>query len=102
MAFASSLLFGCRTVKSRRQLITVKMFDLEKRHVENDELALKIKAEGHRIGNSAMREDGMLLYQVDDVFMFRPDAVDLANGAATLEDIIKRNKGKVFPNAPME
>ena len=59
MAFAGSLLFGCGTVKSRRQLITVKMFDLEKRHVENDELALKIKAEGHRIGNSAMREDGM-------------------------------------------
>ena len=79
MAFAGSLLFGCGTVKSRRQLITVKMFDLEKRHVENDELALKIKAEGHRIGNSAM-QDGMPLYQVDDVFMFRPDAVDLAKG----------------------
>ena len=70
--------------------------------MENDELALKLKAKDHRIGNPAMRDDGMLLYQVDDVLMFRPDAVDLANGTATLEDIIKRNKGKIFPAAPEE
>jgi hypothetical protein len=32
--------------------------------------------------------------------MFRRDAVDLACGAATLGDVIRRNEGTVFPNAP--
>jgi hypothetical protein len=34
--------------------------------------------------------------------MFRLDAVDLATGAATLDEIVKRNQGKVFPDAPEE
>ena len=67
-----------------------------------EELGQKLKERGHRIGNATMRTDGMMLYQVDDVFMFRLDALDLANGAATLDDILKRNKGKVFPDAPEE
>ena len=41
----------------------------------------------------------MMLYRIDEVFMFRQDAVDLANGAATLVDIVERNEGKVFRGA---
>jgi hypothetical protein len=29
--------------------------------------------------------------------MYRRDAVDLATGAATVDEIKKRNEGKVFP-----
>jgi hypothetical protein len=65
-----------------------------------EELSQKLKERGHRIGNPVVREtDGVMLYRIDDVFMFRQDAVDLANGAATLDDILKRNEGKVFPGA---
>jgi hypothetical protein len=68
--------------------------------MDNDELGQKLKARGHRIGTSVVRTDGMMLFQVDDVFMFRLDAVDLALGAATLDEILTRNEGKVFPDAP--
>jgi hypothetical protein len=47
-----------------------------------------------------VREDGVFLWHVNETFMFRRDAVDLASGTCTLSDIIGRNEGKVFPNAP--
>jgi hypothetical protein len=47
-------------------------------------------------------EDGMMPRNINGTFMFRLDAVDVATGAATLEQIVERNKGKVFPNAPEE
>jgi hypothetical protein len=67
--------------------------------MEDHELVLKLQAKGYRIGNPAIRKDGILLSQINDVFMFQNDVLDLANGTATLQDIIERNKGKVFPNA---
>lgn len=68
--------------------------------MNNDELYQLLKANGFELGNCAVREDGMMLFRVNDTFMFRPDAVDLATGSATLEGILARNAGKVFPNAP--
>jgi len=67
--------------------------------MNEDDLVQNLEAKGHVIGNTAIRTDGMLLLNIDNVFMFRPDAVDLANGTATLDDILRRNKGKVFPDA---
>jgi uncharacterized protein YaaQ len=66
------------------------------------ELEEQLTAKGYRLGNSEMSEDGMMLRNINGTFMFRLDAVDLATGAATLEEIVQRNKGKVFPNAPKE
>ena len=43
-----------------------------------------------------------MLWHVNETFMFRRDAVDLASGARTLGDVIARNEGKVFPNAPRQ
>jgi hypothetical protein len=67
---------------------------------EDEELMARLKDQGHSIGHAVMREDGMPLYQIDGVLIFRSDAVDLVNGSAALDVIIKRNKGRVFPNAP--
>lgn len=64
------------------------------------ELEEQLTAKGCRLGHSVMSEDGMILRNINGTFMFRLDAVDLATGAATLEQIVQRNKGKVFPNAP--
>ena len=64
------------------------------------ELHDQLTAKAYRLGNSVMSEDGMMLRNINGTFMFRLDAVDLATGAATLEQIVERNKGKVFPNAP--
>jgi hypothetical protein len=68
--------------------------------MDNYELWEKLKTRGFDIGDPSIRDDGKLLMRINNVFMFRPDAVDLANGNATLEDVISRNDGQVFPNAP--
>jgi hypothetical protein len=68
----------------------------------NEELAQKLRDGGHQIGDPVLRTDGMLLLLIDNVYMFRPDAVDLATGAAALDQIIERNRGKVFPDAPAD
>jgi hypothetical protein len=66
----------------------------------DEELSQNLKEGGHLVGNPVVREtDGMMLYRVDDVFMYRRDAVDLATGAATVDEIEKRNEGKIFPGA---
>ena len=68
--------------------------------MDNDELWATLKARGFILGDAVVREDGMLLLLVNNVYMFRLDAVDLANDHATVADILARNKGKVFPNSP--
>ena len=75
-------------------MIAVTMTDVE--------LEEQLKGRGYEIGSSALSNDGMMLRNINGIFMFRLDAVDLATGAATLEEIVKRNKGKVFPDAPEE
>ena len=67
--------------------------------MDNDELIEKLKERGYHIGDAVVRDDGMMLFNVNDVFMFRLDAVDLANDTSTLQDVLKRNEGKVFPKA---
>ena len=62
----------------------------------DDELEEQLKEQGYEIGSSALSKDGMMLRNINGTFMFRLDAVDLATGAATLNDIATRNKGKVF------
>jgi hypothetical protein len=59
-----------------------------------------LKERGYTLGDSAVREDGVFLWKVNETFMFRRDVVDLASGACILSDVIDRNEGKVFPNAP--
>lgn len=68
--------------------------------MDDEELVRRLKERGYRIGNRVIREDGVMLWLINAVFMFRLDAVDLADGVAGLEDVILRNAGKVFPKAP--
>ena len=67
---------------------------------EDEELMARLKDQGHSISPSVMRDDGMPLYEIDGVLVFRSDAVDPVNGSAALDVIITRNKGRIFPNAP--
>ncbi|MFN0170632.1 MAG: hypothetical protein ACKV22_29775 [Bryobacteraceae bacterium] len=66
----------------------------------DEELHQKLTAQRHNLSSGKMRQDGVFLYEVDHVLMFRADAVEIASGGATLEDIVKRNEGKIFPEAP--
>jgi len=68
--------------------------------MEDEGLVLKLKERRWDIGRSVMRDDGVMLWRINDVLMFRRDAVDLATGAATLEEVLVRNEGRVFPKAP--
>jgi uncharacterized protein YaaQ len=68
----------------------------------DDELEEQLIERGYEIGASSLSDDGMMLRNINGTFMFRLDAVDLATGAATLDDIVKRNEGKVFPHTPKE
>jgi hypothetical protein len=68
--------------------------------MDDEEIVQRLKGRGYTLGDAAVREDGMFLWRVNDTFMFRQDAIDLASGAATLGDIFERNAGKVFPDAP--
>lgn len=68
--------------------------------MDDVEMVELLKQRGYRLGDSAVREDGVFLWQVNETFMFRRDVVDLASGACTLGDVIGRNEGKVFPDAP--
>ena len=68
----------------------------------DDELEEKLKERGYEIGSSALSDDGMMLRNINGTFIFWLDAVDLARGVATLDQIVNRNKGKVFPGAPEE
>jgi hypothetical protein len=68
--------------------------------MDDDELGTLLKSNGYQIGDAANRTDGKMLLKLNGVFMFRQDAVDLATGIATLDQVIARNKGKVFPDAP--
>lgn len=68
--------------------------------MSDDELVQKLKERGYALGTLAMGEDGVMRWLVNDLFMFRRDAVDLAEGVASLEDVIARNCGNVFPEAP--
>ena len=68
-----------------------------------DDHARKIEERGHTLGEIAAREgDHALLIEVDRVFMFEGDAVDVAAGRATVEQVKARNRGKVFPLAPAD
>ena len=69
--------------------------------MDDEELVRKLKKRGYVIGRGAVRDDGTMLWLINDcIFLFRRDAVDLANGVASLEDVICRNRGTVFPKAP--
>src|ERR1700694_1554417 len=70
--------------------------------MDDEELVRKLKERGYVIGRGAVRDDGMMLWLINDVFMFRRDAADLARGAVTLEGVLIRNAGKVFPKAATE
>jgi hypothetical protein len=68
--------------------------------MDDEGLVRKLKERGYSIGRNVVRDDGLMLWLINDVFMFRPDAVDLASGVVSLEDVLWRNRGKVFPKAP--
>jgi len=67
----------------------------------SDDHVRMLKERGHTLGELAARQsDQALLVEVDHVFMFEGDAVDVAEGRATVEQVKMRNRGKVFPLAP--
>jgi hypothetical protein len=67
--------------------------------MDDEQMVNELRTRGYRLDECAIRTDGMMLYQVNEQFMFRQDAVDLAAGRASLVDIMKRNRGRVFPDA---
>ncbi len=69
----------------------------ENRHVENTELYHLVEKLGHKWGDPRMNDDGRVLSCIDNTLMFRPDAIDLANGLVTLAEIQKRNHGQIHP-----
>ncbi len=65
-----------------------------------DEHAEALRKRGHKVGKVAGRQgDHAFLVEVDDVFMFEADAVDIATGRATVQEVKIRNRGKVFPDS---
>jgi len=56
--------------------------------MDDAEVARLLKERGYTLGSSAVREDGVFLWQVNETFMFRRDAVDIASGACALSDVI--------------
>jgi hypothetical protein len=64
--------------------------------MHDEELVRRLTERDFVIGHGAVRDDGAMLLLINDVFMFRRDAVDLANGVASLEDVIWRNGEKCF------
>jgi hypothetical protein len=64
--------------------------------MHDEELVRRLTEQGYGIGQGAVRDDGATLWLINDVFVFRRDAVDLANGVASLEDVIWRNGEKCF------
>lgn len=69
-------------------------------HMDDVEMIALLKQRGYTLGTIALREDGVFLWQVNETLMFRRDVADLASGACTLGDVIGRNDGQVFPDAP--
>jgi len=68
--------------------------------MSDDELRRRLEASDFEVGQAGIREDGVFLDKINDIFMFRWDVVDLVTGRATIAKILRRNKGKVFPKAP--
>jgi len=64
--------------------------------MHDEELVLRLTERGYAIGQGAGRDDGAMLWLVNDVFMLRADAGDLANDVASLEDVIGRNGEECF------
>jgi len=64
-----------------------------------EDAARLLKKKGFEVGNPAKLESGPVLVRINDVFMFQSDAEDLAHDRVTLQQIVERNKGKVFPKA---
>jgi hypothetical protein len=63
--------------------------------MDDAELAERLRERGYTLGDAAVREDCVFLWQINNVFMFRRDVVDLANGSATIGEVIqtKRRQG---------
>jgi hypothetical protein len=69
--------------------------------MNNEERTEMLAARGYKIAKVESREnDGALLLLIDNTFMFEKDADELALGTATMDQIVERNNGKVFPDAP--
>jgi hypothetical protein len=64
--------------------------------MHDEELVRILTERGYVIGQGAVRDDGAMLWLINDVFMLRRDAVDLANDVASLEDVIWRNGEECF------
>jgi len=60
--------------------------------MDENELVEKLRAKGHVLGTPYVRHDGIMMWVIDNVAMFRPEAAELANGTATLEQILARKK----------
>jgi hypothetical protein len=68
-----------------------------------DEHAAKLRKRGHQLETVQVRQgDHAVLVEVDGVFMFEQDAVDVAEGRVTIEEVKRRNRGQVFPLAPRD
>ena len=63
----------------------------------------ELDARGHVLGEIAVRRsDHRLLVEIDNVFMFSRDALDVVAGRATVARVRSRNAGAVFPESHWE
>ena len=65
---------------------------LKSQSMDENELLGKLKSKGHKVGTPYVRHDGKMMWVVDEVGMFRLEAVELANGRTTVEEILRRKR----------
>lgn len=68
--------------------------------LSNAALPAQLENRGHVLGEVAVRSDGCMLIEVDRVFMFARDVVDVATGRVTVATVQHRNRAQVFPRSP--
>lgn len=61
-------------------------------YLGDKELVERLKGRGHRIEEAYVRHDGKLMLVISGVAMFRPEAVELADGRITLGEIVARKQ----------
>jgi hypothetical protein len=61
-------------------------------YLGDKEAAERLKARGHRIEEAYVRHDGKIMWVISGVAMFRPEAVELAEGRTTLGEIVARKQ----------
>lgn len=61
-------------------------------YIGDKQLVERLKARGYRLEEPYVRHDGKMMWVISGVAMFRPEAVELAEGQTTLGDVVARKQ----------